>query len=194
MNNITFVTSNTNKFLVLKEKLKGVDICLQHSKINLIEPQLSTVQDVAKSKAKQAFDLLRTPVIVNDSGLTIPALKNFPGPYTKYISETIGNEGLMDLMKKQSDRTAYLEQTFCYVDSMQVKCFSDKVPGHILMTESTGTHTNKWGAVWDIFAPGMSEISRSCMTDEEYFNLRSMIQIGSAWDDLISFLTRFANN
>ena len=190
MNKITFVTSNTNKFLVLQEKLKVFGICLSHEKINLIEPQASSIQSVAEFKAKQAFELLKTPVLVNDSGLTIPALNGFPGPYTKYVSETVGNRGILNLLKDKSDRTAYLEQTFCYVDSTQVKCFSDKVPGHILMTENTGTHENKWGAIWDIFAPGTSEDSRSCMADEEYFSLRSQIQIGSAWDDLISFLTQ----
>ena len=190
MNEITFITSNTNKFLVLQEKLKKFGICLRHAKIDLIEPQVLSIRDVAEFKAKQAFELLKTPVLVIDSGLTIPALNGFPGPYTKYFSETIGNAGFLNLLKDKSDRTAYLEQTFCYADSAQIKCFSDKVPGHILMTEHVGTNINKWGAIWDVFAPGVSELPRSCITDEKYFNLRPVIQIGSAWDDLVSFLTQ----
>jgi len=193
MNKITFVTSNENKFLTLKEKLREFNICLEHADIDLVEPQLPTIKQVAESKAKQALAILNTPVLVNDSGLTIPILNDFPGPYTKYISEKLGNQGILDLLKDKPDRTAYLEQTFCYIDSGQLKCFSDKVPGHILMIENAGMHTNKWGAIWDIFAPGTSEISRSCMTDEEYFNLRLNIQLGSAWDDLICFLTQSNN-
>lgn len=193
MNKITFVTSNKNKFLTLKEKLREFDICLEHADVGLVEPQLPTIKQVAESKAKQALAILKKPVLVNDSGLTIPVLNDFPGPYTKYISEKIGNQGILDLLKSKSDRTAYLEQTFCYADFNQIKCFSDKVPGHILMSENIGKHTNKWGAIWNIFAPGTSKAPRSCMSDEEYFNLRPTIQIGSAWDELISFLIKFTD-
>ena len=191
MNNITFVTSNENKFLTLKEKLRGFDICLEHANIDLLEPQLPTIKQVAETKASQAFAILKRPVLVNDSGLTIPILNDFPGPYTKYISEKIGNQGILNLLRNKSDRTAYLEQTFCYADSNQIICFSDKVRGHILTSENILDNPKEWGAIWNIFAPGTSEKPRSCMTDEEYFNLRPTIQIGSAWDELISFLIKF---
>ena len=194
MNKITFVTSNKNKFLTLKKKLREFNIYLEYADIDLIEPQLQTIKQIAEYKAKQALKILKTPVLVNDSGLTVPVLNDFPGPYTKYISQTVGNAGILNLLKDKSDRTAYLEQTFCYADSAQIKCFSDKVPGHILMTENAGKHTNKWGTIWNIFAPGDTQIARSDMADEEYFNLRSTIQIGSAWDDLISFLIQLDIN
>ena len=194
MNKITFVTSNKNKFLTLEGKLRGFGIHLEYADIDLVEPQLPTIAQVAESKAKQAFAILKRPVIVNDSGLIIPILNDFPGPYTKYVSEKIGNNGILNLLQDKSDRTAYLEQTFCYADSNQIKCFSDKVPGRILMTENAGKHTNKWGTIWNVFAPGDTQIARSDMTDEEYFKLRSTIQIGSAWDDLIPFLKQLNNN
>ena len=194
MNKITFVTSNKNKFLTLEGKLRGFGIHLEYADIDLIEPQLQTIQQVAEYKAKHALEILKTPVLVNDSGLTISALNDFPGPYTKYISQTVGNTGILNLLKDKLDRTAYLEQTFCYADYTQIKCFSDKVPGRILMTENAGKHTNKWGTIWNVFAPGDTQIARSDMTDEEYFKLRSTIQIGSAWDDLIPFLTQLNNN
>ncbi|MBP5485342.1 MAG: hypothetical protein J6Y07_01400 [Alphaproteobacteria bacterium] len=193
MNKITFVTSNKNKFLTLKNKLRGVDICLERADIDLVEPQLPTIKQVAESKAKQSLSILKKPVLVNDSGLTIPSLNDFPGPYTKYISEKIGNQGILDLLKDKSDRTAYLEQVFCYADSNQIICFSDKVRGHILTAETNLGNTKKWGEIWNIFAPGASNISRSCMSDEEYFNLRPAIQIGSAWDELISFLIKITD-
>ena len=146
MNKITFVTSNKNKFLTLKEKLREFDICLEHANVDLFEPQFSTIKQVAEFKAKQALTILKTPVLVNDSGLTIPVLNDFPGSYTKYISEKIGNQGILDLLQHKLDRTAYLEQTFCYADSNQIICFSDKVPGHILTMEKSGEHKNKWGS------------------------------------------------
>ena len=42
------------------------------------------------------------PVIKNDSGLIVEALKGFPGPYTSYIEDTITEVGLLKLMQKTS--------------------------------------------------------------------------------------------
>lgn len=188
MNKISFVTSNKNKFLSLSKKLKDIAVSLEHANINIIEPQASTIKEIAIFKAKEAFKILQHPVLVHDSGLTITALKDFPGPYTKYVSETIGNIGILDLLKNHSDHSAHLVQTFCYTDSQRILCFSDSVRGHILNSIQQNKQNNKWGDVWDIFAPGDLDYSRSNMSDEEYFAIRPSIQTNSAWDELYNFL------
>lgn len=188
MNKISFVTSNKNKFLTLSKKLKDVAVRLEHANVNLIEPQTSTIKEIAIFKAQEAFKILQHPVLVHDSGLTITALNDFPGPYTKYVSETIGNIGILDLLKNHSDRSAYLEQTFCYTDSQRTLCFSDSVRGHILNSMQPNIQNTKWGDIWDIFAPGDLNYSRSNLSDEEYFAIRPHIQTNSAWDELYNFL------
>lgn len=190
MTKIAFVTTNNNKVETLQKKLYNSNIELVWSDIKLLEPQSDSFTTVAIAKAKQAFDLLGIPVLVHDSGLTIPELNNFPGVYTKYISDTIGNNGILKLLQDAKDRNAYLEQTFCYYDNKIIKCFSDKVPGHI-SNELTSCPSNnkKWGKIWDIFIPLGFEQPRSQIPDNEYFKKRPRIQIGNAWDDLLNFLT-----
>ena len=115
MNKISFVTSNKNKFLSLSKKLKDIAVSLEHANINIIEPQASTIKEIAIFKAQEAFKILQHPVLVHDSGLTITALKDFPGPYTKYVSETIGNIGILDLLKnlqREHGKIPYLTPSF----------------------------------------------------------------------------------
>ena len=49
---------------------------------------------------------LKTPVIVEDAGLFIRALEWFPGTYSSYVQSTLGNEGILKLMKNVQDRYA----------------------------------------------------------------------------------------
>ncbi len=45
-------------------------------------------------------------VIVEDAGLFIPALGGFPGPYSAYVHDTIGNGGILQLMRQLPNRGA----------------------------------------------------------------------------------------
>ena len=188
MNNLTFVTTNSAKVETLRKKVAHLGITVIQANVAVFEPQLDSIKDVAVKKARQAYETLKKPALVNDAGLTIVALNGFPGAYTKYVSKTIGNNGLLKLLDAQEDRTAFLEQTFCYIDGQVIKCFSDKVPGQIVSKPKSGDPQNKWGNVWDIFLPDGSNKTRSEMIDEEYFCLRKSIEIGSAWDELVDFL------
>ena len=49
------------------------------------------------------------PLLLEDSGLFINSLKGFPGPYSSYVYETIGPEGILKLMEKEPDRSAYFK-------------------------------------------------------------------------------------
>ncbi|BCX14209.1 MAG: hypothetical protein KatS3mg085_741 [Candidatus Dojkabacteria bacterium] len=58
-----------------------------------------------------------------DSGLFIEDLKDFPGVYTKYILETIGEKGLMDLTKNIPNNSAYVQRTIAYTDGEKTEIF-----------------------------------------------------------------------
>ena len=82
------------------------------------EPQCESMVEIAKSKVRAAAQVaaaqcataLPRPqtelvgVAVQDSGLSIRALNGFPGPFTKYVTQTIGMRGLLKLMEGQADR------------------------------------------------------------------------------------------
>ena len=88
---IYFATGNPRKVLSLKKALSDLPIDIIQYTGELLEPQKDNIKEVALSKARQAFSVLKDSVIVNDGGLVIPSLNGFPGPYTKYIDNVFIN-------------------------------------------------------------------------------------------------------
>lgn len=84
------------------QKLEGVDMI----HIDLPEIQGDTVAEICRAKIAEAFRLApqMAPLVVQDSGFAIHALRGFPGPYTKYVLSTIGVDGLLKLMEGETDR------------------------------------------------------------------------------------------
>ena len=49
------------------------------------------------------------PIMIDDSGFFVDALKGFPGVFSSYVFKTIGCEGILRLMEGRSDRSARFE-------------------------------------------------------------------------------------
>ena len=58
-------------------------------------------------------------MIVQDSGLVIKQLKDFPGPYTKYVSQTIGCTGILKLLEGKCDRICGFSGCLVFVDEKE---------------------------------------------------------------------------
>ena len=113
-----FCSSNTGKYehlLLNTQHIKSVKIIQKHD-LDIMEPQLNTVEEIALYKAKWAYEKLKMPVIVQDSGLVIKELNDFPGPYAKYVSQTIGCSGILKLMEGKSDRSCGFESCLVFID------------------------------------------------------------------------------
>lgn len=81
MNKIYFITSNKGKLEALQKQFtsKDLKIKIEGANLNIIEPQASNAKEVSKIKAKEAFSILKKPLIVEDGGFEIEALNGFPG-------------------------------------------------------------------------------------------------------------------
>ena len=89
---IHFITSNKGKIKSLNSYFQNLgrpDVEIIPTNLNLIEPQADTVAEVSLFKARQAFQQLKEPVLVEDGGFAIEALNGFPGVYTKYANQTL---------------------------------------------------------------------------------------------------------
>lgn len=127
-----FASSNENKFLEIKsllEKEKGIKI--HFSKIILKEIQSESIIEVAEDKVKKAFSIIKKPVIVEDDGLFIKDLNGFPGIYSSFVFKTIGNRGILDLLKDNEDRKASFTSIFSFFDGRIIKSFSGETKGYI---------------------------------------------------------------
>ncbi len=114
MRKLYFVTSNENKFKEASKILSNYDLHVYMRKLELIEKQSDDLTLIASSKARDAWKALRNDVIVEDDGLFIDALGGFPGPYSAFVYRTIGNEGVLKLMKDVTNRNATFLSVIAY--------------------------------------------------------------------------------
>lgn len=134
-----FVSSNHHKYQEAKKILESFDINLKFFKYDLEEIQSSSLKEIASKKAVQAFQKCKKPIIIEDDGLFIDSLDGFPGPYSSYVFKTIGNKGILQLLKK--NRKAKFVSIISYHDSKNCKSFEAKIDG-IISKSQNGTG---WG-------------------------------------------------
>lgn len=159
MNRVTFITGNQNKADYLKRHL-GVDI--EHQKVDLDEIQSVELETVALHKAKQAYEKLQRPVLVEDVALTFHALGNLPGPFIKWFETELGLEKACRLLDPFDDRSATASCVFAYYDGQQMKTFKGSLEGRIA-EHPRGSN----GFGWDpIFIPAGYKITRAEMDDQ----------------------------
>jgi XTP/dITP diphosphohydrolase len=103
---LTFVSTNAGKFHEVRSILEGYGVTVRWSRRELPEIQADDLESVVGAKLKAAA--LREPrVLVEDSGLFIPALGGFPGVYSAYALDTIGLGGVLQLLQGRSRRAAF---------------------------------------------------------------------------------------
>ncbi|MCI6774207.1 MAG: XTP/dITP diphosphatase [Methanobrevibacter boviskoreani] len=134
---ITFITGNKHKVIEAENIFKNYNIELEHIDLGYMEPQ-GTLEEVALFGAKYASRELGKSVIVEDAGLFINGLNGFPGTYSHYVQDTLGNKGILKLMEDVDDRTAEFRSVigFCTPNS-EPKIFLGKVDG-LISTEERG--------------------------------------------------------
>ena len=124
-----FASSNIQKFKEAKKILNEFGINLGFFKCKLEEIQSNSLKEIAKNKAEQAFKKCKKPIIVEDDGIFIDSLNGFPGPYSSYVFNTIGNKGILKLLKK--NRKAKFVSVISFYDKKNFETFESKLNGNI---------------------------------------------------------------
>jgi len=123
-----FVTSNEGKFAEAQCIFKD----LVHKNIGYAEIQADTLEEVATYGMKEVSSRLQGPVMLEDAGLFIEALKGFPGVYSAYVQKTVGNNGILKLMDGVANRRAFFKSVVAYAEpGLGPRLFSGEVHGRI---------------------------------------------------------------
>ncbi len=125
--NITLITGNLNK-----AKQFSRYIPIKHHKLDLDEIQSLDIDEVITHKAKQAYEILKTPVLVDDVSLQINALGKLPGTFIKFFIEELGREGLCQLIQPYKDKSALATVALGYYDGEKLKIIKTQITGRIL--------------------------------------------------------------
>ena len=159
MKSLTFITGNLNK---LKWTQRYIHLPLEHKKLDLVEIQSLDSKTVVEHKAKEAFAIVKKPVLVEDTSLIFNAWGNLPGTFVKYFIEELGNVGLCKLLT-DSDRSAIAKATYGVFDGNKLFIFEGAIQGSIA-TMPIGNEGFGWNP---IFIPNGCEKTYAEMTDEE---------------------------
>ena len=97
------VTGNRHK-VVEAERILGRR--LQTADVDLPEIQSDDLLEVLEAKGEEAWQRLRRPLVVEETGLELTALNGFPGPLVKWMLKAIGAPGLGRVAQQAGDAGA----------------------------------------------------------------------------------------
>ncbi len=159
MHKITFITGNKSKADYLS---KYLNFPVDHQKVELEEIQSLDLYKIVEHKVRQAYDLIKSPVIVEDVSLEFKALGRFPGTFIKFLIEETPFETICRSLDNL-DRSAVARCVFGYFDGNELKFFEGHLNGSIAMHPAG---ENGYG--WDkIFIPEGYNVTRAQLNEED---------------------------
>ena len=181
MKTITYVTGNWSKILSAKQILEPMGIKVDNVKMETTEIQADTVEEVAMHSAKEASERLKCTVLKNDTGLYVEALGGFPGPYTHYVDERLGEDGLLKLMEGEENRNECFIEAFAYCEYGKDPIVFKSITKGKIAKEKSGTY----GWSWDfIFIPDGYDKTMGNYPDDE----RCHVWNTDAYNELANYL------
>lgn len=126
---LTFITGNPNKANFLAKYLERP---VAIHKLDLEEIQTLDIQAVVEHKARQAYEILKRPVLVEDANLVFVAMGRLPGTFIRWFIEELGYDGLRKLANSLPDQTAYGKVCYGLFDGKgDVRFFEGEMHGRI---------------------------------------------------------------
>ena len=184
---IYFITGNNHKFkeitkLFQKEEL---DYDLKQKTAATIEIQAPSIKEVALFKLNSIKTNFNNSYFVEDTGFFIDVpLKGFPGVYSKFVLNTIGNKGILKLINDYRNTVAHFEAVIAlYFQPLdKILTFEGSVEGKV-SEEIKGTS----GFGYDpIFIP--NELPNNTFGELSMEEKNSISHRAKAWQKLLIFL------
>lgn len=123
-----FITGNSKKAAEVRG-ITGLNVVAKN--LDIPEIQSLAVEEVAKAKALAAFQLTGQPIIVDDTGMSIEALGGLPGALVVWFLDILKPEGILKLLKGETNRKASVSTCIAYADASGVYAFTGTVSGAI---------------------------------------------------------------
>src|SRR3989344_204412 len=129
MKNITYITGNQKKAEYL-EKYLGHPI--SHQKIDLDEIQSLDLKEIVKHKVRQAYNIVKGPVVVEDTSFEFNAFGKLPGPFIKYFLKEMSYENTCALLDGK-DRAVVARCMYGYFDGKKEMYFEGSMDGTLAL-------------------------------------------------------------
>ena len=168
MQSVTFITGNQNKANYLNEYL---NYPIAHKKLDLVEIQSMDLREVVEYKAKEAYSIIKSPVLVDDVSVEFEALGGMPGPFIKFMLQAMSYEEICRLFDGKS-RKAYATCIYGYYDGKSFEI----VQGHLYGSIADKPEGEN-GFGWDkIFIVDGDTKPRATLNKDEYLPTMMLIR------------------
>lgn len=182
---IIFVTHNKGKVKSAEKYFKNIK--LSTIDFELDEPRSDDIQEIAKSKVIQAYEMLKKPCIALDTDFRIDQLNGFPRAFVNFSLETIGIDGFLKLMENENNRTCAFNECLAYHDGKEIHYFYGKHPGNLSNKIQGIDRKEKWSDLWYIFKPKGFNKTLAEMDEYERDNRRSIDGSYSAMEKFVEW-------
>ncbi|CAL6030256.1 Inosine_triphosphatase / Nucleoside-triphosphate diphosphatase [Hexamita inflata] len=148
---LCLVTGNKHK---VEEFAQLMDGKISWTSLKLDVPELQGLpEEVAREKCRAASKLYNGPVITEDVSFCINSLGGMPGVYIRYFLESVGPDGIYNLLSAFEDKSAFAQCIYAYSTGPDAEpvLFIGQCPGKVV--KSAGI--SQFGAISfdSIFAP-----------------------------------------
>jgi XTP/dITP diphosphohydrolase len=151
-----FVTTNEHK---RREVQQILGVALGRADLDLPEIQAIDPAEVAAEKVRAAREALGNtdlPVLVEDSGLMVDAWGGFPGALTKWVMQSVGNEGLLRMLDPGENRSA---RAVCVVALAEADGKVQTFRGEVRGTVAESPRGDGGFGYDPVFVPGWSSMT-----------------------------------
>ena len=186
MENITYVTGNYGKYISVRNKFLKEGIDIYYYKMDLEEPNVNDINIISRYKAMEAYEVLKSPVFVADSGFYIedyPNKPGYPGVFVKRSGISSDIDNLLSIMKNVKNRNCMFLDCLTYYDGEEFKSFYGCSKG-VLAYEKRGNYLKEaLSNLWYIFIPEGYDKTLAEMSEEERLSRKNQ----SATKEFISW-------
>jgi len=184
---IYFITGNNSKFNEIHSLFQKEDLhCrLEQNTIKTTEIQATSIKEVAVFKLNSVREKMTNSYFIEDAGFFVDIpLNGFPGVYSKYVLNTIGNKGILDLIREYSNSKAHFEAVIAlyFHPNNEIMIFEGVIEGRIAENVR-----GRGGFGFDpIFIP--KEFPNRTFAELTIEEKNSVSHRGKAWRGLVKFL------
>lgn len=173
MINLTYVTGNYGKYISVKEHFKNNNIDINYLNYDFEELDINDIEKISKKKAYDAYNILKSPCFVADTGFYIedyPNNPNYPGALVKRSGISSNIDKLLLTMKDVKNRNCKFIDCLTFYDGDEYYTFYGESTGTLSKTKRGIKSKKAKSNLWYVFIPSNCNKTLAEMTEEEFIN------------------------
>lgn len=176
MEKLVFVTGNIKKGYEIEERFKQEHLPIEIIQMDFHEPEVNDIEVVSKSKVMEAYQILKTPCFVIDSGFNImdyPNNPGYPGAFVRRSCISKDIDGLLETMKDVKNRRCQFLDCLTFYDGTNFYVFYGIDKGELTLEKRGISHKEMRSDLWYVFKPEGYTKTLAEMTTEERNNRKN---------------------